>query len=156
MSSTNRVALRAVKEAVYGVTPSNPAFFEVPTTGQPNLGFAPATVVSNLLRSDRQTSDLILVGGEAGGEANSEFAFGIHDDLIEGLMFSTWQRRYARRNDRNAVGISAVDGGGEAFTVATRPTTGSITVDFAGTTTGTITRASGSFLADGFRVGMWV
>jgi hypothetical protein len=156
LSSTNRVALRAIKEVTYGVTPANPAFVEIPTTAQPNLGFAPATVVSNLLRSDRQTSDLILVGGEAGGEANSEFAFGIHDDLVEGLMFSLWQTRFARRNDRNAVGISAVDGSGEAFTVAAGPTTGSITVTFAGTTTGAITRSTGSFLVDGFKAGQWV
>ena len=156
MSDTNRVGLRGVKETTFGTTPSNPKFFEIPTSAQPNLGFSPATVVSNLLRDDRQVSDLILVGGEAGGEANSEFAFGIHDALIEAAFYSTWQERYVKENGKGSTEITAVVASTDDYDVTIGATTGSITVDFALGTPGTITRASGSFITDGFEVGDYV
>jgi hypothetical protein len=152
MSDTNRVGLRAVRETTFGTTPSNPAFFEIASTGQPNLGLAPATVVSNLLRDDRQVSDLILVGGEAGGEANSELAFGLHDELLESAFFSAWQTRYAKRNDRGATQVTAVAAATDDYTVTLGVTTGSITVDFAAAGD-TVTRATGSFVTDGFEAG---
>lgn len=152
MSDTNRVGLRAVKETAFGTTPSNPGFFEIASTGQPSLGFAPSTVVSNLLRDDRQVSDLILVGGEAGGEANSELAFGLHDELLESAFFSAWQTRYAKRNDKGATQITAVDAATDTYTVTLGVTTGSITVDFAAAGD-TVTRSTGSFVADGFVAG---
>jgi len=155
MSDTNRVGLRAVKETTFGTTPANPKFFEIPTTGQPSLGFAPSTVVSNLLRDDRQVSDLILVGGEAGGEANSEFAFGVHDDLIEAAFYSTWQERYVKQNGRGSTEITAVAAATDDYTVTNGVTTGSITVDFDATAN-TITRATGSFVTNGFEVGDFV
>lgn len=155
MSDTNRVGLRAVKETTFGTTPSNPKLFEVPTSAQPSLGFTPSTITSNLLRDDRQVSDLILVGGEAGGEANSEFAFGVHDDLLEGAFYSTWQERYVKYNYRGATEITAVAAATDDYTVTNGVTTGSITVDFDATAN-TITRATGSFLTNGFEVGDFV
>lgn len=156
MADTNRVSLRAVRETTFGTTPSNPAFFEIASTGQPNLGFAPSTIVSNLLRDDRQVSDLILVGGEAGGEANSELAFGLHDELLESAFFSSWQTRYEKRNDKGATKITAVTAATDDYTVAIGATTGAITVDFFGTTTDAVVRAAGSFITDGFKVGDFV
>lgn len=116
MSDTNRVALRAVEESVFGTTPPTPAFFELPSTGQPDLGFTPETVVSNLIRADRQIADLILVGGEAGGDANSELAFEIHDRLLVGVAFSPFQARLKWRNYvATAAQITAVSA--SAYTV---------------------------------------
>ena len=65
MSDTNRVAIRIVEESTFGTTPSSPAFQELRVTSG-NVGYTPTTVTSNEMRSDRQVTDLILVGAEAG------------------------------------------------------------------------------------------
>ena len=109
MSDTNRVSLNAVEEVTYGVIPATPVMEAIPVASLPNLAFVPATVVSELLRSDRQVSDLILVGGSAGGDSNSELAFGIYDKFLEGSFFSTWQSRVKWNNRFVVPGISAVD-----------------------------------------------
>lgn len=117
MSDTNRVVLRAIEEVTPGTTPANPAFFEVPSTGQPDLGFTPETVTSNLIRNDRQVSDLILVGGEAGGDNNSELAFEIHDRLYPGLFFNPFQNRLKWRNYvATAAQITSVSAAGYVVT----------------------------------------
>lgn len=90
MSDTNRVALRVTEESEYGVTPASPTLKAVPYKAAADLGFAPETVVSDLIRSDRQVSDLILVGGSTAGGFESELAYGIHDSLLEGVMYSAW------------------------------------------------------------------
>ena len=90
MSDTNRVALRVTEESEYGVTPASPTLKAVPYKAASDLGFAPETVVSDLIRSDRQVSDLILVGGSTAGGFESELAYGIHDSLLEGVMYSAW------------------------------------------------------------------
>lgn len=116
MSDTNRVVLRAIEESTPGTTPATPAFFEVPSSGQPDLGFSPETVTSNLIRDDRQVSDLILVGGEAGGDNNSELAFEVHDRIYPGLFFNPFQSRLKYRNYAAAAAqITAV--GASAYTV---------------------------------------
>lgn len=118
MSDTNRVGLAAIEEGTYGTTPASPKFFEVPSSGQPDLGFTPQTTTSNLIRSDRQVSDLILVGGEAGGDVNSELAFGIHDRLLRGVAFSAWQARLKWTNYGGVTQISNVDGSDDEFDVS--------------------------------------
>ena len=91
MSDTNRVSLKVIEETgSYGVTPATPAFTSVPYTAAADLGFTPETVVSELIRSDRQISDLVLVGGSTAGGFESELAYGTQDSLIEGVMYSTW------------------------------------------------------------------
>jgi hypothetical protein len=47
LQSTNRVKISKVREATFGVTPASPAFTAIRTTGQPNLGAQPKTVISN-------------------------------------------------------------------------------------------------------------
>lgn len=111
MSDTNRVALRIVKESVFGTTPATPAFKELRSTGQPNLAFAPSTVVSNEIRADRQISDLILVGAEAGGDSGHELSFRALQDLIEGAMYSTYQERANRFNEGGAAQITSITTG---------------------------------------------
>ena len=68
MSDTNRVQIGLVEEATLGTTPATPAFQALRITNAPSLAFEPNTVVSEEIRSDRQITDLILVGAEAGGE----------------------------------------------------------------------------------------
>jgi len=116
MSDTNRVSLRAVEESAYGVIPATPDFETIPIASAPNLAFTPATVVSELLRDDRQISDLPLVGGSAGGDSNSELAFGIYDTFLEGAFFSQWQARLKWHNRLTVDQITAVDA--DSYTVA--------------------------------------
>lgn len=108
MSDTNRVALRVVEESVLGTTPATPAFLEQRITGAPDLAFAPATVVSEELRSDRQVSDLILVGGQAGGSTPGELSFRSKDALIQGALFGTFSARFSRVNDEGATEVTGV------------------------------------------------
>jgi len=156
MSDSNRVALRYVEENTPGVTPATPKFRPLRITGAPSLGFKPKTIVSEELRDDRQLSDLMFVGGEAGGEVPYELSPESHDDMLAYTMFDSWQERAYRRNDKGTAQITAiVTGGSQAFTITNTATTGSITVDFAASDS-SITRATGSFIIDGFRPGMTV
>jgi hypothetical protein len=156
MSDTNRASLSYVIEDALNVTPTSPKFRQFPYSGAPNLGFTPSTVTSNLIRSDRQIDDLILVGGEAGGDANSELAYEIHDDHLALAFFSEWQKRVGVSNFVDSTPqITNVETTGDSFTIANLVTSGSITVDFA-SSGNSITRATGSFLDNGFRPGMTV
>ena len=90
MSDTNRVGLRFVEETTYGTTPPTPYFKAVPFTSASDLGQTPETVVSDIIRDDRQVSDLILVGSSTAGGFDTELAYEVHDELLEGVMYSTW------------------------------------------------------------------
>jgi len=90
MSDTNRVSIRAIEETTYGVTPNTGNFKAVPFTSASDLGFTPETVTSGIIRDDRQVSDLVLVGGSTAGGFDSELAYEIHNELLEGVMQSAW------------------------------------------------------------------
>lgn len=153
MSNTNRVGIRAVREVSYGVVPTAPQLLQIPFTGAPDLAFAPETVVSELIRADRQIDDLILVGGEAAGSLPSEFAYRVHDLLLEGAFFSLFQTRFSRQNNEAATQIASVTGASETIAFTAYGATFAGTVDFAAAPN-TITRAAGSWITDGFAVGM--
>ena len=115
MSNTNRVTISATVESTLGVVPSTPVFTELWILGAPGLAFAPSTETSGRIRADRMQDDLILVGGEAAGDINSELAFFLHDEFLEGAMFSTFQDsggdpRTFRVNDETGDMITAVTG----------------------------------------------
>lgn len=86
---TNRVALGKVRESTFGVTPTSPAIKAVRQTSS-SLAANPQTVVSNEIRSDRQVTDLILVGIQAGGDIGGELAFNVVDDDLEEAVQGTW------------------------------------------------------------------
>ncbi len=89
MSDTNRVGLRYVRETDPGETPSNPSLEVLPFTGSSDLGFTPETTTSNIIRSDRQVSDLVLVNGTVGGGFDTELIAGTAlDSMLDGVMFS--------------------------------------------------------------------
>lgn len=89
LQSTNRTKLSKVREAIFGVTPANPAFKDVRNTSS-SLNANPQTVISNEIRSDRQVSDLILVGLQAGGDIGGELSFAAFDDDFEEALQGTW------------------------------------------------------------------
>jgi tail tube protein len=89
LQSTNRVKLAKVRETSFGVTPANPAFKAVRQTSS-GLNANPKTVITSEIRGDRQVTDLILVGEEAGGPIGGELAFNVADDDLEGALQGTW------------------------------------------------------------------
>lgn len=92
MSDANRVSIRYVEESTGGTTPASPTLEEIKLTGTSDMGFTPETVVSEIIRSDRQENDLILINGTVGGQFDTELISAVHDDLIEGVLWadSTW------------------------------------------------------------------
>lgn len=89
MSSTNRVAIGLVAEVTPGTTPASPAITGLRVTSG-GLTYSPQTVTSNEIRSDRQVTDLVLVGAQAAGQIGFEASYGAIDTLLEGGLASTW------------------------------------------------------------------
>jgi len=124
MSDTNRVGLGIVEESTLGTAPASPAIEGLRITNAPSLAFEPNTVVSDEIRADRQITDLILVGAEAGGEVGFELSFGALDTVLGGALQNTFTE-LAHREGRPAeiTSVAANDmtvvdttgGGGLAF-----------------------------------------
>jgi hypothetical protein len=90
MSDTNRVGLRILEETLGSPgTRAVGAYDAVPFTGSSDLGFTPETTVSNIIRSDRQVSDLVLVNGTVGGSFDTELVKGdALNSLVSGALFA--------------------------------------------------------------------
>lgn len=86
MGDTNRVALYAVKEDTWGVTPKA-KYNTLRMTGE-SIGFRVGTTVSNELRDDRQISDLIQVSAQNDGGINFELSYGSYDDLLASVLYA--------------------------------------------------------------------
>lgn len=121
LQSTNRVALAKVREATFGVTPATPAFKAVRQTSS-GLAANPKTVITAEIRGDRQVTDLILVGQEAGGPVGGELAFSVADDDLEEALQGTWSNSPSitvitldtEISDLSAT-VATVSAGGAAF-----------------------------------------
>lgn len=92
MSDANRVGIRYQKstERDVPITLSPNELEALRVTGTPGLAFTPNTIASQEIRPDRQVTDLILVGAEAGGDVGFELSAGTFDDLIESALLSSW------------------------------------------------------------------
>ncbi len=86
---TNRVALRLKPEATFGTTPSTGNHYLLRIISE-TLKYAIQTTQSQELRSDRQITDLPLVGAEANGDIGFEFSYGEFDSLIASALQGTW------------------------------------------------------------------
>jgi hypothetical protein len=123
MSDTNRVQLGLVEEVTLGVTPATPAIQALRITNAPSLAFEPNTVVSEEIRSDRQITDLILVGADAGGEVGFELSFEALDIIFGGALQNTFvniTRRIGRPGEITSVAsgdMTVVDPTGDDFVV---------------------------------------
>lgn len=124
LQSTNRVAIARVRETTFGVTPATPAFKSIRETSSA-LNANPKTVITSEIRSDRQVTDLILVGEEAGGSVGGELAFAVADDDIEEALQGTWSNNPSITVATIDTEISdvttttlTVSAGGAAFVVA--------------------------------------
>lgn len=119
MSDTNRVGLRFFQSSQRTAPiPGGPFDLDqLRFTGTPNLAFQPNTIVSNEIRPDRQISDLILVGAEAGGDTGIELSYAAFDALIQGAMFSTYTATERKQGTGEITAFGAgtitVDAGGD-------------------------------------------
>jgi hypothetical protein len=109
MSDTNRVGLRFFRSSQRTAPiPGGPFNLnQLRYTGTPNLAFAPNTITSNEIRPDRQITDLILVGAEAGGDTGIELSFEAFDALIEDALFSTYASTVQKLGTGEITGFSA-------------------------------------------------
>ncbi len=91
MSSSNRVRLTAIKEAQYGVTPSEGNFSTLRFTSE-SLSGSPDTVESETIRADRMSSGQVVVGlSNLGGEINFEMAT---EPILESFMSSAMMKEW--------------------------------------------------------------
>lgn len=113
MSDTNRVGLRFFQSSQRTAPiPGGPFNLDqLRFTGTPNLAFAPTTITSEEIRPDRQISDLILVGAEAGGDTGIELSFKAFDALIAGALFNTFTSPVLKQGtaEITAFGAGTVD-----------------------------------------------
>lgn len=127
MADGSRVRVTFVQESTYGTTPGTPTMLRLPITGvtlQDRLGFSP----SNVIVPNRDVDDVVRLSQAGGGTIPMELRY---SPAAEGLSVSM-------------LGLMC----GASYTAAA--TTASCTMP--GSTT-TITRASGSFISDGYAVG---
>lgn len=89
MTNASETKLSYVTETVYGETPATPTMQEQRFTGE-GLNANRETVTSNEIRADRNVSDVIQTGQNAGGNVDIELSYGSFDDWLESLMFNTW------------------------------------------------------------------
>ena len=125
--SSNRTALRFVKETVFGETPATPTLQDLRYTGE-GLNYNLSNITSDEIRADRATANLIQVQSDASGDINVELSFDSYDGFLEGAMASTWSADLA---------ISATD-------ISTT------------VTTNIISSSSTDFVAAGIVVGQWI
>lgn len=83
------------QQAAFGEDlPANPATTRVRLKSE-SLHHKNATVVSEEIRSDRQRSDLILVGRDIDGEIAAELSYGNFDWAFEAALCGTWANKTA-------------------------------------------------------------
>ena len=117
MASTNTTSISYLLESVPGVIESNPAFQLLPVTSN-SLSQTLTTAVSEAIRSDRQTDDLIVTGADIGGDIGYELSYTPYKPLMVSLLQSdgvgvTIAEETAMATTTTTVGLaaSAIDTG---------------------------------------------
>jgi len=83
--STNYVDFAYIAEVTNGVTPATPAFQRLPITSV-GLSDQIDTQVSEVIRSDRQTDDLVVVNSMIGGDCSYELSYAPYKPLLTSLL----------------------------------------------------------------------
>lgn len=128
MATGSRREMARIREAVPGTLPPTPAFKILRNTGGKGVSLKRDKLDNAEYRSDRGIVAVRLGNNKVGAEAPFNLIYGEYDDLLASSLFSSWTHKS---------GVTALT-----------PQTLSITA-----TLNTFTRASGSFVTDGFRVG---
>lgn len=118
MSDSNRLQLARVTESTIGTTPNSPSMTKVRVTGE-NFVYDISNVVSEEIRNDRLTPDLIQVGGRVNGGFNFEMSYGAFDEEVESAMFSTWVTTPVILNVTSDSNITQVTDSSDTYTVDT-------------------------------------
>lgn len=108
MSDTNRVGVAIARNSEATFPTAITALEKMRITGTPNLAFDPLTEVSAEIRDDRQISDLIPIGAEAGGDVGFEFSYGVVDDILESALLGTWDDTHFDTPDAGAMGAGTI------------------------------------------------
>lgn len=88
--SADLLRLGIVREATPGVTPATPAFQLLRVTSE-SLAFSPETQLSNELNPNRQLTDVIVSGGQSGGDISFEVSSNPgFEMLLEGALGNAW------------------------------------------------------------------
>lgn len=86
-ASTNTTSLAYSKETVFGTTNATPQFTVLPTTGgSPTNNIT--TAKSEVIRSDRQTDDLVVVDGDISGDINFELSYAPYADFMDSVLMN--------------------------------------------------------------------
>jgi hypothetical protein len=90
-ATSNRTAISIIKEVTPGTTPATPAFQALRFTGE-SLKSNLTTTVSEEIRSDRSTANLIPTDQSNAGDIMGEMSGLTYDKLLEGALFAdvTW------------------------------------------------------------------
>jgi hypothetical protein len=89
LASSSRVGLRIKPEVTFGTPVSATKCYSLRTTGE-SLKYALTTDTSKEIRSDRQTTDLIITGANTAGAINFELSYAEYDSLIEAALQGAW------------------------------------------------------------------
>ncbi len=104
VATSNTTSLAYDRETVPGTTDATPTFTLLPTTGGSPVNNI-STAVSDVIRSDRQTDDLIVVDGDISGDVNFELSYAPYADFMNSvLMNNTAARTIALTLVGNATG----------------------------------------------------
>jgi len=105
VASSNLTSLAYDKETVFGTTDATPTFTLLPTTGgSPSNNIS--TAVSDVIREDRQTDDLIVVDGDIAGDVNFELSYAPYEDFMNSVLMNAAAAR--------TIALTLVDNDGTA------------------------------------------
>lgn len=135
LASSSLVQVRYIKESVFGTTPvaGNPKNLRI--TGE-SLSFSLSKSSSEEINAYRAVTSMIATSAEASGSLNAEMQFGEYDDLMAGVLQSTW-------------GAFGTNGLGVAFSATLTSTTITASVATTGTSLFTLLKAGQWFTLDG-------
>lgn len=104
-TSSNRRQIAAVLEVTLGTTPASPRMRQKLAVSE-SLKYGPTFVDSNEMRSDRMTSDSVLVGLDSSGAIPWEFHYPYPDSCadfdIRSAFYNNWVLTSTRDNDGTA------------------------------------------------------
>ena len=135
LASSSLVQVRYIKESSFGVTPvaGNPKNLRI--TGE-SLQYSLSKTSSDEINAYRAVTSMIATSAEASGSLNAEMQFGEYDDLMAGVLQSTW-------------GAFGTNGLGVAFSATLTGTTITAGAPTVGTSLFTLLKAGQWFTLDG-------
>lgn len=135
LASSSLVQVRYIKESVFGTTPvvGNPKNLRI--TGE-SLQYSLGKVSSDEINAYRAVTSMVATSAEASGSLNAEMQFGEYDDLMAGVLQSTW-------------GAFGTNGLGVAFSATLTSTTITASAATTGTSLFTLLKAGQWFTLGG-------